>query len=200
LRLLGQIAWASLLVACHQAGDAIEGPAPDAGDDDGGPVDTGSGVPLDCQGSGVWLDEEPALCWEESASEGMTDGWSAVTYCEDLSLAGYPDWRLPSVDDLRALVRGCGDTQTGGACTVEAGSPMEDCNEACEGCISGDGPAGGGCYWPAEIGGTCSSWYWSDSKLPENATFVWNVHFEDAAVGFMHKENMGLVRCVRAAD
>ena len=198
--MLGTTAGVLLLVACHQVGDAIESSAPDAGDDDGGLVDTGSGEPLDCDGSGVWLDVGAGRCWEGSAAGGMTDGWSAVTYCEELSVAGYADWRLPGVDDLRSLVRGCDDTQTDGACGVETGSPMEDCNEACGGCVPGEGPSGEGCYWPAELGGTCSSWYWSESELPENTTFVWNVHFEDAAVGFVHKENMGLVRCVRTVD
>ena len=38
-------------------------------------------------------DTEKKLTWEE-----------ALTYCERLNFAGYPDWRLPNVNELLSLV------------------------------------------------------------------------------------------------
>lgn len=192
--------WLPLFAACYQVGGAGESSAPDGGDGEGDGGDTGVDTGIDCEGGGVWYDEGRGRCWEQAASEGMTDGWSALSYCEELTLAGYHDWELPSVDDLRSLIRGCAETETGGGCAVGGGSAMDDWTEICEGCIPDDGPGIDGCYWPDQIVGSCANWYWSASQLPDNATFVWNVHFADAAIGFMHKENFGFTRCVRASD
>ena len=44
------------------------------------------------------------LEWQDDAV-GSTMAWEdAITYCEDLSLGGYSDWRLPNVNELKSIV------------------------------------------------------------------------------------------------
>ena len=55
--------------------------------------------------------------WSDASREKMT--WDdAKTYCENLKEGGFNDWRLPTIDELRSLVKNCKDTMTGGACRI----------------------------------------------------------------------------------
>ena len=54
-------------------------------------------------GNGTVTDIETGLMWQQ---EGTMDlDWSeARSYCSGLSLAGYTDWQLPTLDELATLV------------------------------------------------------------------------------------------------
>jgi len=64
-----------------------------------------NGVPQSFQdnGDGTVTDLNTGLMWQQSPpSNGY--GWDqAETYCEDLELAGYDDWRLPTLKELFAI-------------------------------------------------------------------------------------------------
>jgi len=56
-----------------------------------------------------WLTHEHGLACAESPYDNPTecyntDGDTAASYCSDLSLEGYHDWRLPTVRELRTLI------------------------------------------------------------------------------------------------
>jgi hypothetical protein len=53
-------------------------------------------------GDGTVTDASTGLMWQQ---DGLTNkSWEqALSYCENLSLAGYSDWRLPTVKELRSL-------------------------------------------------------------------------------------------------
>ena len=54
-------------------------------------------------GNGTITDESTGLMWQQKTQEAMT--WvQAVSYCENLSLAGHNAWRLPTVNELQSLV------------------------------------------------------------------------------------------------
>ena len=51
-------------------------------------------------------DSQTALQWQDD-SEAKTVGknWSdAIDHCENLSLGGHDDWRLPNINELRSIV------------------------------------------------------------------------------------------------
>lgn len=55
-------------------------------------------------GNGTITDFATGLMWQK-ADDGKTRDWkSALTYAENLSLAGYDDWRLPNTKELQSIV------------------------------------------------------------------------------------------------
>ena len=55
-------------------------------------------------GNGTVTDNVTGLMWQQQ-DDNITKSWeSALSYCENLSLATYPDWRLPNVKELNSLV------------------------------------------------------------------------------------------------
>lgn len=62
-------------------------------------------------GNGTVTDLNTGLMWQQGDDQNGTDGnapyytWQqALDYCSELALAGYQDWRLPSVKELTSLV------------------------------------------------------------------------------------------------
>ena len=60
-----------------------------------------SGVFVD-NGDHTVTDITTGLMWQQDEG-GYMDWEEAITYCEDLSLAGYTDWRLPNIKDLESI-------------------------------------------------------------------------------------------------
>ena len=57
-------------------------------------------------GDGTLTDTCTGLMWEKDAGNGGNDlAWcAALAYCDGLELAGYEDWRLPSIRELHSIV------------------------------------------------------------------------------------------------
>ncbi|MBF0200030.1 MAG: DUF1566 domain-containing protein [Desulfamplus sp.] len=55
-------------------------------------------------GDGTLTDKHTNLMWQQVSTEEEMSWGEALQYCETLSLAGYNDWRLPSVMELRNIV------------------------------------------------------------------------------------------------
>ena len=52
---------------------------------------------------GTVTDKTTGLMWQQETPDAMT--WKqALSYCEKLSLAGYTDWRLPTIRELINIV------------------------------------------------------------------------------------------------
>ena len=144
-----------------------------------------------------WVDFTTDLDWENPPEGGSRNCAEAKQYCEDLPLDG-GGWRLPTIGEVRTVIRGCSGTVTGGNCKVadsclSYGSCWSEAE--CGSCPSGAGPADG-CYWPDNMQGTCS-WYWSSSPLEDGASLAWGVNF---GYGYVVNNGVGSdrhVRCVR---
>jgi hypothetical protein len=58
------------------------------------------------QARGYWVDSSTGLMWA-ARDNGKDVTWKqAMKYCRELRLAGYSDWRLPSVDELEGIYDG----------------------------------------------------------------------------------------------
>ncbi|MBW2736250.1 MAG: DUF1566 domain-containing protein [Deltaproteobacteria bacterium] len=145
--------------------------------------------------AGVWSDETTGYCWQEpDAADPMQFAQPlypdkggvtyALTYCRLLNHAGFGDWRLPNVSELRSLLRYRPSTYynpvTGerGACAIVHG-----CSTSCSsGACTTDDRYGDGNYLPDEIPpvsqnwtGSGASWstYWADSRFGCTPTTEW---------------------------
>ena len=53
---------------------------------------------------GTVTDTFTGLIWEQNTSDDTLSWEKALAYCEELSLAGNTDWRLPNINELNSLV------------------------------------------------------------------------------------------------
>jgi hypothetical protein len=154
---------------------------------------------VSCPGTGCseeWHDVTSDLFWEPTSEDVEMNWQSAVDHCNGLVLCGYNDWRLPTISEIRSLIRGCPSTQTGGNCGVTDSCLKESCSDStCWGCPGGSGPDNG-CYWIADIDGTCDG-YWSKSVKEDAVSAVWGANFYNGFVGGYYKTATNYVRCVR---
>jgi hypothetical protein len=178
----------------------------DDDDADAGDADTDSDSDTypelaECAGGGGAYDPESDLCWQDPPADGETDWQAAVDSCDGLSLGGDGDWRLPTISELRTLIRGCAATETGGDCYVN-----DECLEwlcwadSCDGCGDLGGPAADGCYWNPALTGTCDSWYWSSGSYADDEAYAWGVYFYSGVVSTGLKSGAGSARCVRSGQ
>lgn len=151
----------------------------------------------DDSGGDTWTDPNTNLMWEVKC--GNWQKWDdAITYCEALVLNGYDDWRLPNIDELRTLIRGCPSTESGGACGVTTKCLFTACWNNCGECSWGEGPVNG-CFWPEELvrPDCVCIWLWSINEVRDLEDAAWTVNFENAWVDWGHKDYPTEVICVR---
>jgi formylglycine-generating enzyme required for sulfatase activity len=138
--------------------------------------------------------------WQATTPGDYMTWEDAKAYCDNLKLAGYDDWRLPTISELRTLIRGCDATVTGGSCGVtDECLSYDDCwNDPCAGCDSLAGPGPGGAYWPDGITGEIT-WYWASSRLADIDYGAWGVDFGGGVGGGYHVDysDRNFARCVR---
>ena len=61
------------------------------------------GTRLQNNGNGTVCDLDSGLMWHRTTSSTKRTWQSALQYCEDSTLAGYTDWRLPDVNELVSI-------------------------------------------------------------------------------------------------
>ncbi|MCP4680258.1 MAG: DUF1566 domain-containing protein [Deltaproteobacteria bacterium] len=152
----------------------------------------------------IWYDDETELYWQNPPSEFYMPWNNAYNHCDGLTLGGFDDWRLPNIDELISLIRGCqngtatGDLNSSTCEMYPTGCAAADNCEAANSCMSCDqlqGPDSDGCYWwHPDLSGVCWS-YWSSSSFGSDK--AWRVRFKYGNVGFTQKINNSYVRCVR---
>jgi len=168
--------------------------------------DGGACAPFDTPGCAEgWYDCATGLCWENpSRCDAEEDLFAARERCEGLDDGGETDWRLPTVDELRGLIRGCDATAPGGACGITDGSAAADRDDSCDGCGFRCGPGADGLYLDPALDDhdSYSRAYWTDSidaswKTPT----AWTINFEYGRVSEAPVDDVWLksVRCVRRA-
>jgi Protein of unknown function (DUF1566) len=163
-----------------------------------------------------WTDPATGLTWQGGSVDSVYTWEDAIAYCDGLENNGHSDWHLPTISELRTLVRGCSATETGGSCGVtdscligciseDKSTPGEPCDSSCSdlscfSCEGGDGPTGG-CYGPSELAGECG-WYWSSSPVEETELgAAWFLDFDRGHISYCGTANAChgeyRARCVR---
>lgn len=120
-----------------------------------------------------WSDKSDTMDWN-----------SAKDYCDELG------GRLPTVSELRALIKACPETVTNGKCELVDDCLTDDCKiDKCLGCEwDGDGK-----YSVFSDNET----YWTSSLKEETDDTVAYIGFYGAKIGFTLKSALGLkARCV----
>jgi len=145
----------------------------------------------------VWTAPASGLTWQNGAVGDFEVEWDeAPAYCENLVWNKYDDWRLPSIDEFRTLIRGCPATETDDVCAVADSCLDSDCwSGECQ-CAIYEGPGTDGRYWPAEITGEEYS-YWTKYAVADDENDAWAVNFGYGAVGYNGCDGLAGVRCVR---
>jgi hypothetical protein len=74
---------------------------------------------FDGNGGGTVTDRATGLVWQQ-ADSGQTHNWrDALAYCENLSLAGHNDWRLPNAKELQSIVDYSRSPTTTGSAAID---------------------------------------------------------------------------------
>ena len=68
------------------------------------------GTGSETQMRAYWIDPSTGLMWVRMDNGHDITWGKAMRYCQNLSLAGYSDWRLPSADELERIYDGSGFT------------------------------------------------------------------------------------------
>jgi hypothetical protein len=152
------------------------------------------------------------LMWYKDNTEDITTAIQSITfenakkYCENLDYAGFKDWRLPTIDELRTIVENYSDIESNGRCQVS-----EKCNEIS--CLkkgaknSSDNICGElldkeqQCFWNKIWGNKYCGEFWSSTKVKvvDGTKMNWLLDFSYPAI--FYKMTSGseraYVRCVR---
>lgn len=182
LALLVALAMSAVIIACG---------------DDNGDLFLFAGDDDDDEASGeVWTDPSSGLMWQ-NGDDCCYEWDKAKGLCQNSNWGGYGDWRLPTISELRSLIRGCSATEADGSCGVTDSCLDSDCwNGPCDGCPGMDGPGTGGRYWPAGLAGD-GYWYWSSSTVADDEPYAWSVDFDVGRVNTDIVYDASYVRCVR---
>lgn len=192
-------------VSCDDDDDDSDDSSSGDGSISGGALSCNSSTCTDLSSGLIWQKDIGCLCfWPD-----------AIDYCKNLELDGSSDWRLPTISDLRSLIRGCPATESGGACEVTASCLEYDCNNSeCFGCDDGYSCSDYslGSYCPGELDcynpGYCLAFFWSSSEITGSNDSAWGIDFffarilvgftTGAATGEYKGDGYeGYVRCVR---
>ena len=129
--------------------------------------------------AGTVTDTATGLMWQRATAPGIGSGsnpgqyiWEqALAYCENLSLATYTDWRLPTPKELQSLV---------------------------DYSISSPGPT---IINTTAFPGTQPAGYWSSTTDAGITGYAWTVYFGGGGVGYGDKTtDGGYVRAVRSGQ
>ena len=148
----------------------------------------------------TWTDPVSGLTWQNPPPDQVfTSSWTVANQtCAALSLDG-GGWHLPTIDELRSLIRECPATELGGLCNVQEGACMQSgcMYTSCKtGCPLYGGPGANGCYWPAAMIGQCT-FYWSSSSVTGSSNEKWLVNYSQANLGSASWGQTAQYRCVR---
>ena len=127
----------------------------------------------------IVIDHVTGLKWQDNiAAKTVEKNWAeAKNYCQNLSLGGYTDWRLPTVDELIYIVDFTPPRYTSAAIDTTV---FQNTRSALQ-----------------------SALYWSSSLVVDSESFAWSVDFKYGSGegdDWDHNSYYHNVRCVRGKE
>lgn len=129
------------------------------------------------------------LTWQRGHSKEPMNYKEAVAYCKTLELEDEKGFRLPKINELRALIRGCNAPNSCG----DLSSQKEDCVW----CDKGKGPGDRGSYLSKGLWQGKGMIFWSESLLTKDTSRAWYVNYEEGHIYSYDKNSKYYVRCVK---
>lgn len=175
----------------------------DTSDDDTSDDDDEDLIPLECN-EGICLDPNTGLMWMQYPT--IAYGGTAEQKCEDLEWGTYSDWRVPTINEVRSLIRGCPATETGGSCTItDSCTDYSECfSQSCFGCDAGQGPDHAGCYLPDDfypdgMVGCFETWAFPEGQWDKKGKekLYWLISFGSGGFTYQDGSFNYAVNCVR---
>lgn len=120
-------------------------------------------------------------CWSDYTANPM-EQYNAKRYCEELG------GRLPTISELRTLIKNCPATEFGGSCGVTDSCSATSCwDETCDGCMA--------------VRSVEDRKYtrriWSSTVLSDRTDLAWYVYFHDNSVDAIYTFSFYNVRCIK---
>jgi len=78
----------------------------------------GNAIKFTDNGNGTITDNATGLMWTKTSMPGGT-WYDAINTCENLTLAGYTDWRLPNIKELESIVDYSQSNNVPGQATID---------------------------------------------------------------------------------
>ncbi len=103
-------------------------------------VDNGDGTITDQATGLMWMQKDSGSFGVGDASDGRLNWQQALDWAENLSCAGYSDWRLPNAKELQSIVDYTRSPDTTGSAAI---APVFNCTAI----VGEDGTADYGFYW-----------------------------------------------------
>jgi len=129
--------------------------------------------------------------WQLNKSDTESNWTTANAYCENLNLAGYTDWRMPKISEIRTTIKECPSTMTGGTCKVTDPDHLAFADHD------------GNCTCGLDYSGKYSIFgdtdnLWSASFQSDDTAFVWTTNLHYAYIGhYSTNGDNNKVRCIR---
>ena len=119
---------------------------------------------------GTVTDTDTGLMWQQAAAPDVMGWQDALSYCENLVLAGHGDWRLPNIKELASLA------------DLGRYNPAIDTG-----------------HFPDTVY-TPSSYYWTSTTYAGTTTDAWFMNYEYGSDTFRSKSGSYYVRAVRGGQ
>ena len=123
--------------------------------------------------NGTVTDNVSGLVWQRLDDQTTRNWEAALTYCENLTLASYTDWRLPNIKELEALT----DKTKYGPCVDEMAFPISYSQKA-----------------------TLNYWTSTTSTYVYKTDSAWDVSFQSGRTYCETKTYKRYVLCVRGGQ
>jgi len=137
-----------------------------------------------------WTDPHTGLVWSVKNDRYGVKHDSANYFCKNMKENEKKDWRIPTISELRTLIKNCSKTETTGQCKASDSCQTSACITAsCGGCEN----SSDGRY--SKLGDT--GWYWSSTRV--DGVQSGNLLFVGFSAGYVNKayemEKL-MIRCV----